>query len=139
LNKTQPPEMFSISRNREPLRMKAVQTGQQLANSRPTLQAKSNLQGRQFMPERRPASPHEPPRSGWSLRSWLVAIAVLAILAAAVGYFIVGDRRHVDTTQTLPQEIGPQEEPTPVVPPTPATPAPSPLPDTPAQPPRPVQ
>ncbi|HSP24880.1 MAG TPA: hypothetical protein VLQ65_06880 [Saliniramus sp.] len=43
------------------------------------------------------------------------------------------------TTDTLPQQIGPQIDPPPGTTPTPSTPAPFPEPATPAQPPTPVQ
>jgi hypothetical protein len=70
---------------------------------------------------------------------WIWILAGVVAVIAIIGYVIVGDRETVRTTDTLPQQIGPQTEPVPVTPPTPATPAPSPEPSTPVQPPVPVE
>lgn len=70
---------------------------------------------------------------------WLWILVGIVAVIAIIAYFIVGEREMVTTTDTLPQQIGPQTEPAPVTPPTPATPAPDPQPATPVAPPVPVE
>jgi hypothetical protein len=70
---------------------------------------------------------------------WTLILAAIVAMIAIISYFVVGEREEVVTTDTLPQQVGPQVDPPPVTSPTPATPAPPPEPATPAQPPTPVQ